>query len=134
MRSVFVFPRCSRGDVEAQLEVLGQRRDLPAVGTEWVVGGALYIVVRTEAQGLYLDWEDDDVEAISSSMGGRPSWALVVDVSGRIPGHEEVRHFLAAVIGTGGFAVDDYSNHTWTSAEIAANTAIGDGRRFFRPE
>jgi hypothetical protein len=38
------------------------------------------------------------------------------------------------VIGTGGFAVDDYSNHLWTFAEIAANTPIDDGRRFFRPE
>jgi hypothetical protein len=58
----------------------------------------------------------------------------VVDVSGRIPGHEDVRHFQEAVIGASGFAVDDYSNHTWTFAEIAADTAIDDGRRFFRSE
>ena len=49
----------------------------------------------TEAQGLYLDWEDDDVEAVGSAIGERPSWALQVDVSGRIPGHGEVRRFLA---------------------------------------
>jgi hypothetical protein len=58
------------------------------------------------------------------------SWAP----SARTVAIKEVRHFLEAVIGTGGFAVDDYSNHLWTFAEIAANTAIDEGRRFFRPE
>ena len=54
-------------------------------------------------------------------------------MSGRIPGHEELRRLLATLIGDGGFAIDDYSNHTWTFIEIAEGRPV-DGRHFFQPD
>lgn len=43
-------------------------------------------------------------------MGALPSWAVQIDVSGRVDGHVEVMSLLLVLLGSGGVAVDDYTD------------------------
>jgi hypothetical protein len=135
MRSVFLFPTgASRNDTEVRLDTLGQRRELPdQLGFEWLVDECLYVRIGTASESLYADWDTGDLMALTSATGGLPSWALIVDVSGRIPGFDEVARFLRAVMGTSGYAMDDYSNRVWTLAEIMDAEFSEHGRRFLSP-
>ena len=137
MRSVFVFP-------VTDLEAVRQRIiDLARPGQEdpWVIdvagapkaSPAIYVHVDSTADEfapLYCDWEPSDVELLKAAVGHRPDWAVVCDVSGRIPGDDEIRAFVLELLADGGVAVDDYSDHCWTAAEIAADHVV-DGLRFF---
>lgn len=84
--------------------------------------------VRCASARLY-----DDVVALERAVGAVPSWAVIADVSGRVPGDTEVRSLLRAVLAEGGVAVDDYSSHPWTLDEVEAGWLLAEGRRFFDP-
>jgi hypothetical protein len=126
MRSVFVFPTDGRTETVASLD-----RHLQRQGDSWVLPEGLYVCVDDEQTGhLFCDWDSDDVTVLESAVGHRPTWAVQVDISGRIDGTAEVRHLVAVLLERGGVALDDYSAHPWTPEEIESG-AVVDGVRFF---
>ncbi|MCT2279749.1 hypothetical protein M3G91_19235 [Micromonospora chalcea] len=125
MRTVFVFPALAQAAVVALLDRLSPDQRHP-----WLVDGCLYADLTGEDEHLYADWEPVAVRALSRARGGRPSWAVHVDVSGRVDGTAEVRRLTSVLLGRGGVAMDDYSDHVWTAEQIAADVTV-DGLRFF---
>jgi hypothetical protein len=67
---------------------------------------------------------------LDAATGGRPSWAVQIDISGRIDGTDEVHRVLALLLDGGGVAFDDYTSHAWTLPEIQSGASF-NGRRFF---
>jgi hypothetical protein len=141
MRSVFIFPDSDLGTTVKRLDELSPRhhdasledmvhRPQESAPYRWVIDGALYADL-VEDQDLFFDgWEPEDVEAVQHALGHRPPFSIQIDVSGRIDGTAEVRRLTLALLGGGGVALDDYSNHAWTASEIAADVVV-DGLRFF---
>jgi hypothetical protein len=126
MRSVFVFPPGERAETVASLD-----RHLPEQRDPWTVEGNLYIEIDDEQTGyLFSDWEPDDVVALEAAVGHRPTWAVQIDISGRIDGTTEVHQLVELLLEHGGVATDDYSAHPWTVQEIKSG-AVNDGLRFF---
>ncbi|MEU1300000.1 hypothetical protein [Streptomyces shenzhenensis] len=126
MRSVFVFPAGERGETVASLD-----RHLPEQRDPWTVEGNLYIEIDDEETGyLFSDWDPDDVVALEAAVGRRPTWAVQIDVSGRIDGTTEVHQLVELLLQPGGVATDDCSTHAWTLQEIKTG-AVNDGLRFF---
>jgi hypothetical protein len=132
VRTVFVFPRGERAGTVAALDRL-----LPGPRAPWTDTGAaqadlpvLYVNVVDEHMQLFSDWEDNEIAAVQSATGGRPTWAVTIDISGRADGTDEVSWLVTELLGGGGVATDDYSDHCWTRQEIQAGTVI-DGLRFF---
>ncbi len=134
MRSVFAFPALSPDEAEAILSTVGERRELPSdLGPEWVVDGCLYARVERDGDSLWADWADKEVDRLGRQLGRLPTWGLVIDLSGRIDGLQEVTRLLRLLLASGGVALDDYSEHAWPLAEIE-NGAANETRRFLHPE
>jgi hypothetical protein len=126
MRSVFVFPAGERAETVASLD-----RHLPESRDPWTVEGNVYIEIDDEQTGyLFSDWDPDDVAALEAAVGHRPTWAVQIDISGRIDGTTEVHQLVGLLLEHGGVATDDYSGHPWTLQEIKSG-AVNDGLRFF---
>ncbi|WP_406351309.1 hypothetical protein OH738_00955 [Streptomyces hirsutus] len=126
MRSVFVFPTGERADTVASLD-----RHLPQQRDPWTLDGNLYIEIDDEQTGgLFSDWDPDDVTVLEAAVGHHPTWAVQIDISGRIDGTAEVHQLVALLLEHGGVATDDYSAHPWTLQEIEAG-AVNDGLCFF---
>ncbi len=126
MRSVFVFPAAGRADTVAALD-----RHLQRQGDRWTLPEGLYASIDDEQTGyLFSDWDPDDVAALETAVGHRPTWAVQVGISGRIDGTTEVCRLVALLLAHGGVALDDYSAHPWAPAEIESG-AVVDGLRFF---
>lgn len=126
MRTVLVFPASERAEAVASLDRL-----LPQQRAPWTLGGNLYIDIDDEQFGyLFADWEPEHLAALDAAIGHHPTWAVTIDVSGRIDGTPEVHQVTALLLEHGGVAVDDYSAHPWTLQEIESGTVI-DGLRFF---
>jgi hypothetical protein len=126
MRSVFVFPAGERAETVASLN-----RHLPQQGGSWTLDANLYIAIDDEQVGhLFSDWDPGDVAALEAAIGHHPTWAVEVEISGRIDGTAEVRQLVALLLGRGGVATDDYSAHPWTLQEIESG-AVAGGLRFF---
>ena len=126
MRTVFIFPAGERAETVASLD-----RNLPQQRDPWTLNGNLYINIDDEQTGyLFSDWDPDDVAAVEAAVQHHPTWAVQIDVSGRIDGTAEVHHMAALLLEHGGVATDDYSAHPWTLQEIESGEAI-DGLRFF---
>jgi len=104
---------------------------LPQQRDPWVLASSLYINIVEEQTGhLFADWDPDDVAALEATIGHHPTWAVQIDISGRIDGTVEVHQLLALLLERGGVAIDDYSSHPWTWQEIQSDAVI-DGLRFF---
>ncbi|GGN95258.1 hypothetical protein GCM10011579_095630 [Streptomyces albiflavescens] len=126
MRSVFVFPAGERAETVASLD-----RHLPEQRDPWTVEGNLYIEIDDEQTGyLFSDWDPDDVAALETALGHRPTWAVQIDISGRIDGTIEVHQLVELLLEHGGVATDDYCGHPWTLQDIRSG-ALSDGLRFF---
>ncbi|MFJ4834514.1 hypothetical protein ACIP79_32090 [Streptomyces sp. NPDC088747] len=126
MRSVFAFPAGERAETVASLD-----RHLPAQRDPWTVEGNLYIEIDDEQTGyLFSDWDSDDVAALEAAVGHRPTWAVQIDISGRIDGTREVHRLVELLLENGGVATDDYSAHPWTLQEIKSG-ALNGGLGFF---
>ncbi|GAA2341289.1 hypothetical protein [Dactylosporangium salmoneum] len=126
MRSVFVFPAGERAETVASLD-----RHLPQQRDPWTLAGNLYINIDDEQTGrLFADWDPDDVAVLEATVGHRPTWAVQIDISGRIDGTPKVHQLVALLLERGGVAIDDYSAHPWTLQEIESG-AVVDGLRFF---
>jgi len=126
MRNAFVFPAGEQAAAVAALDAI-----VPAQRDRWVLAGGLYITIVDEQTGdLFADWEPDDLAVLEAAVGHRPTWAVLVEISGRIDGTAEVHQLLALLLQRGGVAIDDYSSHPWTWQEIESQAVIG-GLRFF---
>ncbi|WP_433509214.1 hypothetical protein ACQP2T_35260 [Nonomuraea sp. CA-143628] len=126
MRTVFVFPAGERAETVASLDQL-----LPQQRGPWTLDGKLYIDIDDEQTGhLFSDWDPEDVAVLEAAVGHHPTWAVQIDISGRIDGTAEVCQMVALLLEHGGVATDDYSVHPWTLREIESETVI-DGLRFF---
>ncbi|KMS84677.1 hypothetical protein ACZ91_46560 [Streptomyces regensis] len=126
MRTVFVFPAGERAESIAALD-----RHLNQQRRPWTLNGNLYIDIDEEQNGyLFSDWEPDDVTVLDGALGFHPTWAVRIDISGRIDGTAEVHQLIALLLEHGGVAIDDYSAHPWTVQEIQSGAVI-DGLRFF---
>ncbi|MHB1083058.1 MAG: hypothetical protein ACYC67_26935 [Prosthecobacter sp.] len=107
-----------------------------AVGSEWFfprgTGEAtLYIRFYDD---LELEAEPQDLEELKVSLGRLPDVSVMADVSGRIPGDEEVRLFVELMLRHfQGVAWDDYTTHCWTLDEIKAGHLVS-GHSFFGDE
>lgn len=119
MRTVFVFPAGERAETVASIDRhLSRQR-------------GLNIDIDDEQTGcLFSDWDPQDVAVLEAALGHHPTWAVQIDISGRIDGTAEVHHVVALLLERGGVAMDDYSAHPWTLREIESGTLI-DGLRFF---
>jgi hypothetical protein len=126
VRSVFVFPAGERAETAASLD-----RHLPQQRDPWTLDGNVYIEIDDERAGsLFADWDPDEVAVLEATLGHRPTWAVQIDISGRIDGTAEVHLMVALLLRHGGVAIDDYSAHPWTLLEIESGTVI-DGLCFF---
>ncbi|MFD9258899.1 hypothetical protein [Streptomyces sp. NPDC059538] len=125
MRTVFIFPGGEMAATTATLDRLFDGQ------TGYWTDSKLYINLENERDGqLFADWEPDDVRRLEAALGSRPSWALQVDISGRIDGTAEIRNLASCLLQEGGVAVDDYSDHCWTLHEIESALQV-DGLGFF---
>ncbi|MEU7838285.1 MULTISPECIES: hypothetical protein [unclassified Nonomuraea] len=61
---------------------------------------------------------------LEAAVGHHPTWAVQIDISGRIDGTAEVHQMVALLLEHGGVATDDYSVHPWTLQEIKSETVI----------
>jgi hypothetical protein len=126
VRTVFAFPALSR---ERTIEVLTEH--LPERSNPWVMNGALYIDIEDERNGtLYVDWEADELAVLDAAVGHRPSWAVQIDISGRVEGTADVRQLLKLLLASGGVAFDDYTDHAWSLPEIIDGSTF-NGLCFF---
>jgi hypothetical protein len=126
MRTVFVFPAGERAESVASLD-----QHLPQQCEPWTVDGNLFINIDDEQTGyLFCDCDPEEVAAVEAAIGHHPTWAVHVDISGRIDGTTEVRQLVALLLEQGGVATDDCSAHPWTRQEIQSGAVI-DGLRFF---
>ncbi|MFD7934536.1 hypothetical protein ACFV4T_08365 [Streptomyces sp. NPDC059755] len=126
MRTVFVFPAGERAETVASLD-----RRLPAQRNPWTLDGNLYIDIDDEQTGyLFSDWDPEDVAVLEAAIGDHPTWAVQIDISGRIDGTAEVHQVITLLLEHGGVATDDYTTHPWTLPEILSGAVI-DGLCFF---
>lgn len=96
---------------------------------------ALYISVYDYAVGIPGDAPDEEeARAQRAAIGSAtPTVMVIADVSGRVPGDQQVKGLAELLLGAfTGLAFDDYFSydHAWTLAEIR-NDARVEGLRFF---
>ncbi|MFF3989931.1 hypothetical protein ACFY0B_35815 [Streptomyces sp. NPDC001797] len=124
--AVFVFPAGEREETVALLD-----RHLPEQRNPWTPDGNLYIDIDDEQTGhLFSDGDPGEVAILEAAIGHHPTWAVQIDVSGRIDGTAEVHQMIALLLQHGGVATDDYAPHPWTVPEILSGAVI-DGLCFF---
>ena len=126
VRSIFLFPLLSVDEATQVLCSLGQPN---GSAQEWLVDGCLY--VRLVDPPCWGDWEPDDARAVETCLGGSPGVMIEVDVSGRVPGRNEVYQLCVVLLREGGVASDDYSD-CWSLSEILDSDR--SGRRFFESQ
>ena len=91
----------------------------------------LFLWLSGDYSWIRRDLPEEYVEILEQLHGVEPVLLLHVEVSGRIPGDDQVRFLARLILGKfEGCAVDEYSPHGWTLAEIEADTQVG-GLRFF---
>ena len=83
---------------------------------------------------LFIDIEEFDENerpTVVETLGKKPDFTIVADVSGRHPGDVEILHFVNICLSKfSGFAQDDYTEHLWTLQEIR-DRQIYQEHRFF---
>jgi hypothetical protein len=128
MRSVLIFLRdTTESMVMAYLDAAYPQQREPWV--KLVHGDAcLYI-------NLYRDGgqehEPEDWFDIVGRFGTDPAVGVIADVSGRHSGEEQVTEFVAGLLSRfSGAAMDDYTSHLWSLAELRAGQRVC-GHPFF---
>ena len=75
--------------------------------------------------------EADELARLKSALGQKPEVTVIADISGRVPGDNEVRAFIECLLSAfRGVAQDEYSHHWWSLAEICSG-AKPEGNKFF---
>ncbi len=131
MRSIFVhYPIEDAPKIRAWLEA----HAAPQSDGRWMSpnlhDARLYIELTT-SPGFGPDWPPAEIRAIAQQVA--PVTGLVhVDVSGRIPGDDEVRAICVALLALSprSRAQDDYTSHLWTADEISRGV-LAEGHPFF---
>jgi hypothetical protein len=137
MRTVFVFPTTPLDDTVRRIVHLAS----PTQAHPWVVNSApkrkdnpaIYVEITTtrdELAPLYCDWEPTETKALATAVGALPDWGVICNITGRIPGDEQIRAFVLELLADGGVAMDDFSEHCWTAADITEDRRV-DGLAFF---
>jgi hypothetical protein len=101
-------------------------------GPPWVceVDGDDYLRIDFYRDGPR-EVEPEDWASLTKALGGRPAVSIVVEVSGRHPGDDQVRFFVAAMLGEfQGLAQDDYTKYFWTGEEVLSGHRVR-GHPFF---
>lgn len=126
MRSVFFhLLGTTRDEVAGLISTLAGQNPPPS-DDEWVAPPGLYFRFYDD-----LVTDDDDgslLGILEDALGAPPDLTVMVDISGRIPGHAEARKLAEAFLGNyHGVACDDYSDHCWTLEEIRSDAVLGGG-------
>jgi hypothetical protein len=76
-------------------------------------------------------WERAELAAVARVVGDRTG-LVHIDVSGRVPGDDEVRSVTLSLLGLvpPARAQDDHTGHLWTAEEIASGNLV-EGHPFF---
>lgn len=119
--NAFVFPATPRSEVTQLLDELAV-----AGHGAWSTDTRLIIWLMDEANGLYQDWEPEDIANLEQAVGERPEWA--VQINYRISRRAGLAALAVALLADGGVAVDDFCSHVWTAAELQTDTVISGGR------
>jgi hypothetical protein len=129
MRSVFVLMNdATETEVAAYLD-----RTYPSeLRPPWVFPAgdwpARYIYFYRD---LRAESEPEDYADLTHRFGGEPAVAVIADVSGRIPGDEEAFAFVVGLLRHfTGAAMDDYTTHLWSLAELQDSHLVS-GHSFF---
>ena len=129
MRSVFAL---LRDTTEAEVAAYLDRTYPSQPSPPWLMVGG-------DGPSLYIDfyrefseyWAPEDRMDLTRRFGGEPAVAVIADVSGRIPGDEQAFEFLTGLLDHfSGAAMDDYTGHLWSIAELRADHLVS-GHRFF---
>jgi hypothetical protein len=129
MRSVFAF---LRGTTEAEVATYLDQTYPSQPRPPWIMHGgdgpSLYIRFYRD---LSEEWAPNERMDLTHRLGAEPAVAVMADISGRIPGDEQAFEFLAGLLGHfSGAAMDDYTVHLWSLAELQAGHLVS-GHRFF---
>jgi hypothetical protein len=131
MRSAFVFlTGIPRDAVVSFLDETARRTE-----HGWQVGAvgapALYIGLHSNG---FEDFEPEDLRSATDALGQEPELLMMVDVSGRIDGYNEVVSFvISALERFGGIAQDDHWAKAWTKDELnLVADRQGGSETFFR--
>lgn len=122
MRSVLVLLRdTTEAAVTAYLDVAypGQREP-------WVafIRGDACLSIRLYRDGPR-EHEPEEWADIVRRFGGEPAVGVIADVSGRHPGDAQVTAFVAGLLaGFSGAAMDEYTTHLWSLAELRAGRRV----------
>jgi hypothetical protein len=124
MRSVFIlFKEASRAELVRDFDVKFARN-----GAGWIRDGSVYIGFYDDAE---VEFEPELLERLRALSGRKEVVAVMADISGRIPGDQEVMSFCSQVLGDfSGWAMDDYSSHLWSIEEIRSKS-LNAGHPFF---
>jgi hypothetical protein len=125
LRSVFVLLRgTNEAEVAAYLDGAYPTHPKPP----WILcgGDGPRLYVR-----FYRDLCNECDADLIHRLGGEPTVAVMADVSGRDPGDEEVLIFATGLLDRfSGAAMDDYTEHLWSLAELRAGDRVL-GHHFF---
>ena len=128
MRSVVVFLRdTTEAAVTAYLDA-----SYPEQREPWVVfvGGDACLYINLYRDGPR-EHEPEAWADIVRRFGGEPAVGVIADVSGRYPGAEQVADFVSGLLTRfSGAAMDEYTTHQWSLAELRAGQRVG-GHPFF---
>lgn len=125
MRSVIiVFEDASREEVSQFLaDTMVIRSE-----AEWSFEDSIILSFYDDAEA---EFESEALAALRDRLVGAPIVSVIADVSGKIPGDAEVRRLCRILLSRfRGFALDDYTYHFWSLAEIEAE-ALREGHPFF---
>jgi hypothetical protein len=129
MRSVIFHLRDASEEEVAQF----LQRAFPfQAGPPWIcdVEGdpCLYIDLYRDGPNEY---EPKDWARLVDALGCAPATSVVADVSGRHAGDDQLRFLASKLLGEfQGLAMDDFSEHYWSAAEVLSGVRA-DGDRFF---
>ena len=117
MRSVFIH---LRETTEGEVAIFLQRIYTFQTGPPWVLtlngDPCLWIDFYRDASR---EFEPKDWARLVKALGCEPVVSLVVEVSGRHPGDDQVRSVIATTLGEfQGVAQDDFTTRFWTAEEV----------------
>lgn len=95
---------------------------------EWSFGSSILLSFYDDAE---TEFESEALAALCDRLAGRHAVSVIAHVSGKIPGDAEVRRLCRVILSRfRGFALDDYTYHFWSLAEIETE-ALREGHPFF---
>jgi hypothetical protein len=117
VRSVFVFPACSRKEASAVIRAHGIRPDLSPmtseIGDPQTVWAEFWAPSELEAP----EWEPDDLARVAGYLGEPVKWAVEVTLTGRVNGRRELHALISDLLAAGGCSTD-FDGELHTASQI----------------